>query len=74
MKYAKSNQNNDNIGFIDALNQKPWLTIKCVALLSGLSDSTIRRCIQKGTLKTTQTTSRGKILIKRKWFDRWLNG
>jgi excisionase family DNA binding protein len=59
---------------IEDLKQKPWLTIKCVALLSGLSDSTIRRCIYRGTLKTTRTTARGKILIKREWFERWLNG
>ena len=48
-----------------------WLTIKGTAIYSGLSESTIRRAIQSGTLKANKVG--GKWLIKSEWLDRYLS-
>ena len=48
-----------------------WLSIKGCTQCSGLSDSTIRRAIQAGTLKANKVG--GKWLIKSEWLERYLN-
>ena len=49
-----------------------WLNISEVCDYSGLSNSTIRRAINKGVLKASHST--GKLLFKISDVDRWLNG
>ena len=49
-----------------------WLNMKEVCDYSGLSNSTIRRAINKGVLKASHST--GKLLFKMSDVDRWLNG
>ena len=59
----------------DKLNDKlthSWVNIKQVCNYTSLSESTIRRAIQKGALKVSTTT--GKLLFKTSDIDRWLNG
>ncbi len=48
-----------------------WLSIKSCTQYSGLSESTIRRAIQAGTLKANKVG--GKWLIKSKWLERYLS-
>ena len=47
-----------------------WLSIKSCTQCSGLSESTIRRAIQAGTLKANKVG--GKWLIKASWLERYL--
>ena len=47
-----------------------WLSIKSCTQCSGLSESTIRRAIQVGTLKANKVG--GKWLIKDSWLERYL--
>ena len=47
-----------------------WLSIKDSVEYSGLSESTIRRAIQVGTLKANKVG--GKWLIKSEWLNRYL--
>ena len=47
-----------------------WINIGEVCEYSGLSNSTIRRAINKGVLKASQST--GKLLFKMSDVDRWL--
>ena len=49
-----------------------WITIKEIKLYTKLSESTIRRYIQRGNLKVSNQT--GRILMKRSKVDEWLNG
>ena len=58
----------------DKLNNKlthSWVNIQQVHNYTGLSESTIRRAVQKGVLKVSTTT--GKLLFKLSDVDRWLN-
>ena len=77
MNYTESKQRDKNITdvtvlqFLSAKN-KPWLTIKDVILLTGFSDSTLRRRIRNGELKSINTTPGGKLLIKQEWLADWL--
>lgn len=48
---------------INLLDIKPYLTIKDVCLLLGASDSTIRKLIKQGTIKTFHLG--GKHIIRR---------
>jgi len=48
-----------------------WLTLKEVCEYASVSESTIRRAIKKGTLKTSKAT--GRNLFKTSNVDRWLN-
>ena len=52
-------------------NVPSWLSIKGCTQCSGLSDSTIRRAIQAGTLKANKVG--GKWLIKSEWLERYLS-
>ena len=47
-----------------------WLSIKDSVEYSGLSESSIRRAIQSGTLKANKVG--GKWLIKASWLERYL--
>ena len=47
-----------------------WLTLKEVAEYTSVSESTIRRAIKKGVLKTSDKT--GRLLFKVSDVDRWL--
>ena len=49
-----------------------WLTLKEVSDYASISDSTIRRAIVKGDLKSSKVT--GRLLFKVSSVDRWLNG
>ena len=49
-----------------------WLTIKEVSDYASISESTIRRAIVKGDLKSSKVT--GRLLFKVSSVDRWLNG
>lgn len=49
-----------------------WLNIKEVSNYTSLSDSTIRRAVQKGVLKVSRKT--GKLLFNTEDVKRWLNG
>ena len=55
------------------ISNKIWLNLKEAAILTGLSVSTLRRRIYSSELKSKQTISRGKILIRRDWLDKWLD-
>ena len=48
------------------------MSVKDVAEYSSLSELTIRRSVQKGTLKPFKDA--GKKLFKKTDVDRWLNG
>ena len=56
---------------IGKVNER-WLTLKEVSKYTSLSESTIRRDIQKGVLKSSNKT--GRLLFKVSSVDRWLNG
>ena len=49
-----------------------WLTLKEVSDYASISESTIRRAIVKGDLKSSKVT--GRLLFKVSSVDRWLNG
>ena len=49
-----------------------WLTTREVCKYTGLSNQTVFRAIQKGSLKVSQGT--GKNLFRRSWVDRWVEG
>ena len=51
-------------------NVPQWLSIKGCTQCSGLSESTIRRAIQAGTLKANKVG--GKWLIKASWLEKYL--
>ena len=48
-----------------------WITIKDAVDYSSTSESTLRREINKGTLKCSRRT--GKILFRRSAIDEWLD-
>lgn len=49
-----------------------WINMKEVCKYTGLSNSTIGRAVNKGTLKVSNQT--GKKLFRISWVDRWLEG
>lgn len=49
-----------------------WMSIKDVVQYTSMSESTIRRAVQKGELKASHAT--GKLLFKASDIERWLNG
>ena len=55
---------------IRELQDDSWMSIKTVSIYSTLSESTIRRAINKGHLKVYRST--GKLLFKRREVDLWL--
>lgn len=57
---------------IDKKISHRWLTTREVCKYTGLSNKTVFRAIQKGSLKVSQGT--GKNLFRRSWVDRWVEG
>ena len=57
---------------IDKKISDRWLTTREVCKYTGLSNQTVFRAIQKGSLKVSQGT--GKNLFRRSWVDRWVEG
>lgn len=57
---------------IDWVTTQIWLNIKEASEYCSLSVSTLRRAVQKGTLKASRRT--GKLLFHRKDIDRYLIG
>ena len=53
---------------------KMYLDITDVTLLTGYSSATIRRRITEGKLECVQSCKNGKILFKKDMIDSWLNG
>ena len=47
-----------------------WMGIKEATEYASVSDSTIRRAVRKGELKTSKKT--GKLLFKEAWINKWL--
>ena len=52
-------------------NTDRWMDMKEACRYNSLSHSTIRRSIQKGTLKASHST--GRYLFKKSDIDRWLS-
>ena len=59
-----------HLKIIRELQDDSWMSIKTVSFYSTLSESTIRRAINKGHLKVYRST--GKLLFKRREVDLWL--
>ena len=57
---------------MEKAKNKPILNVTDCSILSGMSMSTIRRAIDSGDLKSHQIKNRGRLLIKREWFDEWI--
>ena len=85
IKYTLSTINGDNqmeVRTIELLNEiksliqhkvsNRWMSIRDVVDYTGLSESTVRRAIKRGMLKSSRVT--GKLLFKVSSVDRWLNG
>ena len=49
-----------------------WLNIRDVSKYSSVSESTIRRAVKSGTLKSSNAT--GRLLFKVSSVDNWLKG
>ena len=62
---------NEIKSFIKNETNNRWLDIKKVAQMTSVSQSTIRRAVQKGELKASHTT--GKLLFRVEEIERWLN-
>ena len=54
---------------LDKVNER-WLTLKEVSDYASVSESTIRRAIVKGNLKSSKVT--GRLLFKKSNVDKWL--
>ena len=59
-----------HLKIIRELKDDSWMSIRTVSTYSTLSESTIRRAINKGHVKVYRST--GKLLFKRREVDRWL--
>ena len=63
--------NEINTLILGKVNER-WLTLKEVSDYASISESTIRRAIVKGDLKSSKVA--GRLLFKVSSVDRWLNG
>ena len=66
------NKLNEILQYVKSSDPSRYMTIKEVSEFCGISDSTIRRNVQKGSLKCSNTT--GKLLFKVRDVERFLNG
>ena len=66
------NKLNEILAYVRNTNPSKYIDISEVSELSGVSKSTIRRNVQKGSLKCSNVT--GKTLFKVEEVERWLNG
>ena len=57
---------------LDGKYSNNFLDMKQVVQFSSNSASSIRRAVASGQLKVSKVT--GKLLFKKEWVDRWLNG
>ena len=57
---------------IENKNPDKWLSLREIARYSGLSESTIRRLVSSGRLRVSKKL--GKLMFRRSWIDRFLNG
>ena len=51
---------------------KTWLAVSDVKDMTGLSRSTIARGIKSTRLKSVKNN--GKLMFRREWLDRWIQG
>jgi len=65
------NKLNEILNYVRKTNPSKYISINEVSELSGLSCSTIRRNVQKGSLKCSKAT--GKLLFKVEEVERFLN-
>jgi excisionase family DNA binding protein len=65
------NKLNEILAYVRNTNPSKYIDISEVSELSGVSKSTIRRNVQKGSLKCSNAT--GKTLFKVEEVERWLN-
>jgi excisionase family DNA binding protein len=49
-----------------------WMNMKDVCNYTSVSESTIRRAVKRGTLKSSKGT--GRLLFKQSDIDNWLKG
>ena len=49
-----------------------WISLAEAAKYSGLSESTLRRAVRAGKLKTSSAT--GKLMFRVTWIDKFLGG
>ena len=63
---------NEIKSLITVKSSNRWLDIKEVSNHTSVSNSTIRRAVQRGELKASHST--GKLLFKVSDVERWLNG
>ena len=56
--------------WVVAKKRDNWMGIKEATEYANVSDSTIRRAVRKGELKTSKKT--GKLLFKPAWINKWL--
>jgi len=66
------NKLNEILNYVRKTNPSKYISINEVSELSGLSCSTLRRYVQKGSIKCSKAT--GKLLFKVEDVERWLNG
>ena len=66
------NKLNEILTYVRNTNPSKFIDINEVSEISGVSKSTIRRNVQKGSLKCSNVT--GKTLFKVEEIERWLNG
>jgi len=57
---------------ITGKSSERWLTIKDTCEYTSISESTIRRAVKRGTLKSSKGT--GRLLFKQSNIDNWLKG
>ena len=72
MNYQIFNKLKSIEDLIEKENRKNWMTLKEVCQFTKLSPSTIHRYILKGSLRVSKQT--GKLLFKRAWIDKFLEG
>jgi excisionase family DNA binding protein len=66
------NKLNEILELVRGTNPSRYMDINEVAEVCNISKSTIRRNVQKGSLKCSQKL--GKMLFKVQEIERWLNG
>ena len=65
------NKLNEILAYVRNTNPSKYISINEVSELSGLSCSTLRRYVQKGSIKCSHAT--GKLLFKVEEVERFLN-
>jgi excisionase family DNA binding protein len=63
---------NEILSLLRGNDPSSWMDIKKTSDYTAVSRSTIRRAVQNGSLKASNTT--GKLLFKVSDVERWLNG